>query len=97
MKHSPWNAILYSANLDLCNSVTYGIHIIDWSAFKQASAISDGHVLNLVFLRFGSLCFPGVFSYNQFLQGHNRHHLYSVQIFLLRLRFSLLYLYDGEV
>lgn len=62
MKYSPWNAILYSANLDLCNSVTYGIHILDWSAFKQASAISDGHVLNLVFLRFGSLCFPGLFS-----------------------------------
>lgn len=61
MKHSPWNAILYSANLDLCNSVTYGIHILDWSAFKQASAISDGHVLDLVFLRFGSLCFPGLF------------------------------------
>lgn len=41
MEHSPWNAILYSANLDLCNSVTYGIQILDWSAFKQASAISD--------------------------------------------------------
>lgn len=54
-------------------------------------------MLNLEFLRFGSLCFPGLFSYDQFLQGHNRQHLYSVQIFLLRLRFSLLYLYDGEV